>query len=104
MVGLVRIFIFGFTLYAFYTALILAERKVHNPVSDTFYNIEEIVVVAQSIAIGIFAMLGVTPNMQNLARAQIVGHKIFEVIDRKPLICTIPQKEEKSVDNSKDAS
>lgn len=63
MVGLVRIFIFGFSLYSFYLAFILAERKVHNPVSDTFYNIEEIVVVAQSIAIGIFAILGVTPNM-----------------------------------------
>ena len=38
-------------------------------------------------------MLGVTPNMQDLARAQIVGYKIFEVIDRESEIQQVKKDE-----------
>ena len=50
------------------------------------YNTGELLSVLVSFMMGMMMIFGLTPNMQALIKAKVVGHTIFDVIDRVPEI------------------
>ena len=84
--GLIRCLMFGFFVYSFYVAGILVENQVENPNTGEPYTIVEIVAITQSMIMAITQVLAVLPNITNISKAQVVGKKVFEVIERKPLV------------------
>ena len=58
-----------------------------NPCNDyQKYNTGELLSVLVSFMMGMMMIFGLTPNMQALIKAKVVGHTIFDVIDRVPEI------------------
>jgi hypothetical protein len=43
-----------------------------------------ILTVLMGLMMGIMTLMSLTPNIQALVKAKVVGFKIFEVIDRVP--------------------
>jgi len=86
MFGCIRTLIFGFFLYAFYIATIFVEKGVINPNTDKAYTISEIVAVNQALIMSMMQLLSILPNIQNVAKASIVGKKVFDILERMPAI------------------
>ena len=84
--GLIRTFMFGFFVYTFWMATVLVQNKVENPNTGEPYNITEIVAITQSMIMAITQLLQIIPNLTNISKAQVVGKKVFDVIERKPKI------------------
>ena len=84
--GFIRTLIFGFFLYAFYIATIFVEKGLINPQSGEVYTIQEIVAVNQAMIMAMMQLLSILPNVTNVAKAQIVGKKVFDILERLPEI------------------
>jgi ATP-binding cassette, subfamily B (MDR/TAP), member 1 len=86
-VGLFKFFIFGYYVYSFYLATIYIEKGYTNPSNDYIkYDTGKLLSVLVSFMTGMMMIFGLTPNIQALMQAKVVGKSIFDVIDRVPLI------------------
>jgi ABC-type multidrug transport system fused ATPase/permease subunit len=84
--GLIRCFMFGFFVYANGLAIVLVHKKVTNPNSGKPYTVQDIIAVTQSMIMAISQGLAIIPNITNVAKASVVGKKVFDVLERKPAI------------------
>jgi len=84
--GVIRCLMFGFFVYTFYVATLLVENKVDNPNTGEPYTIVEIVAITQSMIMAITQLLACIPNISNISKAQVVGKKVFDIIERQPQI------------------
>jgi ABC-type multidrug transport system fused ATPase/permease subunit len=75
MIGAFKMFIFGYFCYAFYIATFFIQNKVGNP-SNHYkpYNTGELLSVLISFNMGMMMLFGLTPNMQAMIKAKVVGH------------------------------
>jgi len=95
MIGAFKMFIFGYFCYCFYIATFFIENKVGNPSNHyKTYNAGELLSVLISFNMGMMMLFGLTPNLQAMMKAKVIGHTIFDVIDRVPEI----RDHEKSTD------
>lgn len=94
--GIFRMMIFGYYCYSFFLATIFIEKGRLNP-SNNYekYNTGQLLAVLIAFMTGMMMLFGIAPNMQALIKAKVVGHTIFDVIDRVPLI----KDHEKSVNS-----
>ena len=87
MIGAFKMFIFGYFCYSFYVATYFIQNKVGNPCNGYKpYNTGELLSVLISFNMGMMMLFGLTPNMQAMIKAKVVGYAIFDVIDRVPEI------------------
>lgn len=80
-------FIFGYYCYSFYIASIFIEKGKENP-SNNYkrYDTGQLQAVLVSFMMGMMMLFGLTPNIQALVKAKVVGHTIFDVLERVPAI------------------
>jgi len=87
LVAWFKMFIFGYFCYTFYIATIYIEKKYTNPSRNYKpYNTGDLLAVFVAFSMGMMMLFGLTPNLQALVKAKVVGHTIFDVIDRVPEI------------------
>ena len=84
--GTVRFMIFGFFLYSYYIATVFVQKQVLNPQTQTPYTVSEIVAVSQAMIMSMMQILGILPNVTAVAKAGVMGKKVFDIIERQPLI------------------
>ena len=79
--------IFLYYVYSIYIASIYLEKGYGNP-SDHYkrYETGTLLTVFISFMTGMLMIFGLTPNIQALIKARVVGKDIFDVIDRVPEI------------------
>lgn len=85
-IAMFRFFIFGFYVYSFWIASQYIGDRVNNPKTGNPYTLAELLSVLVSLITGMTMLFGLTPNIQAIVRAKVVGAGIFEVIDRVPAI------------------
>lgn len=85
-IAMFRFFIFGFYVYSFWIASAYIKDRVNNPKTGNPYTLAELLSVLVSLITGMTMLFGLTPNIQAIIRAKVVGAGIFEVIDRVPAI------------------
>jgi ATP-binding cassette subfamily B (MDR/TAP) protein 1 len=73
--------------FSFYIASIYMEKGMKNP-CDNYkkYDTGGLLAVLVSFMTGMMQIFGLTPNIQALVQAKVVGKTIFDVIDRVPEI------------------
>lgn len=81
-----RFLIFGFFLYSYYIATVFVEKQVINPNTDTPYQVGDIVAVSQAMIMSMMQIIGILPNVTAVAKAGVMGKKVFDIIERQPLI------------------
>lgn len=87
IIGAFKMFIFGYFCYAFYISTLFIEKKYGNPVNNyKTYTIGDLLAVFISFNMGMMQLFGLSPNLQALIKAKVVGYTIFDVIDRVPEI------------------
>jgi ABC-type multidrug transport system fused ATPase/permease subunit len=102
MMGCMFMFsMFGFYIYSYGTASALLEHNVNNPLTDDRYSIAEIVAVSQACIIAIMVFGGVVPIIPQIIKARVCAYKVFDVIERVPLINSEPNCIEEVTLNSK---
>lgn len=57
-----------------------------NPNTGNEYSVGELLTVVSSMTTGMMLVFGMTPNIQALVKARVIGRVIFDVIDRVPEI------------------
>ena len=87
--GIIRTLIFGFFVFTFYIATVFVEKGVINPNTGKGYNITEIVSITQAMIMSMMQLLSVIPNITTVSKAQVVGRKVFDVLERTPQISNI---------------
>jgi len=91
--GFIGVFLFMMFVYYLYTyaiASVLINRNVHNPSTGKPYSIAEIVAVTQASQMSMMSFGSVIPIVPAIMRALISAKKVFDVIERKPLIASTP--------------
>jgi len=83
-IALFRFFIYGFYVYSFWLASKFIQDNRINPNTGNPYNVGELLSIMVSLITGMMMLFGLTPNIQAMVKAKVVGFMIFEVIDRKP--------------------
>jgi ABC-type multidrug transport system fused ATPase/permease subunit len=87
IVGAFKMFIFGYFCYAFYISTLFIEKKFGNPANSYKpYTVGDLLAVFIAFNMGMMQLFGLSPNLQALIKAKVVGYSIFEVIDRVPEI------------------
>lgn len=87
IVGFFKALIFGYYVYSFYIATIYIEKGYKNPCNDyKKYDTGQLLSVFVSFMTGMMQIFGLTPNIQAIIKAKVVGKEIFDVIDRVPEI------------------
>lgn len=86
-IGVFKFVIFLYYVYSIYIASIYLEKGYGNP-SDHYkrYETGTLLTVFISFMTGMLMIFGLTPNIQALIKARVVGKEIFDVIDRVPEI------------------
>lgn len=84
-IGVFKFVIFLYYVYSIYIASIYLEKGYGNP-SDHYkrYETGTLLTVFISFMTGMLMIFGLTPNIQALIKARVVGKEIFDVIDRVP--------------------
>lgn len=78
-------FIFLYYVYSFYIATIYIEKGYTNPsLNYKKYDTGQLLSVLVSFMTGMMMIFSMTPNIQALVQAKVVGKQIFDVIDRVP--------------------
>ena len=87
ILGFFKMFIFLFYVYSLYIASIYLEKHKENP-SNHYkpYDVGALLTSLISMMAGMLVIFGLTPNIQALVRAKVVGAMLFDVIDRVPEI------------------
>lgn len=57
-----------------------------NPNTDSPYTISEIISITQAMLMALMQMMQIVPNLKQSAKACVVGKKVFDIIEREPLI------------------
>ena len=83
-------FMLGFYLYSYGLASVLLQYKVINPVTNKVYDIGEIVAVSQCVIMSIMVLGGIVPIIPQIVKALVCAKKVFEIIEREPLIKSTP--------------
>lgn len=87
MVALFRFTIFSYYVYSFYIASVYISKGYTNPSKHYKpYDTGTLLSVLVSFMTGLTMIFGVTPNIQALIKAKVVGKTIFDVIERVPEI------------------
>ena len=91
--GLFLGLIFSFYGYAFWIGGIMIKNERINPATDEVYTAIDLLKVMFGIMLGMITIVSLGPNFGAMAKALIIGQKIFEVIDRVPEIKDNLEKE-----------
>ena len=86
MYGLMMGFMFAFYAYCYWIGAYLIYREKINPRFDKKYDAGNVLTIIMGLIIGVMVSMAITPNIQALMKAKVVGKKIFDVIDRVPEI------------------
>ena len=76
---------FGYS-YAFFLGSIWVDQGFYNHSMGRPYSGGDIISVFFGVLLGVFALGGLTPNIQHLTKAKIAGKTAFDIIDRVPKI------------------
>ncbi len=90
MGGLFLFSMFGFYIYSYGIASAFLEHAVNNPVTGKPYSIMEIIAVSQACIMSIMTFAGIVPSIPQIVKARVCAFKVFEVIERVPLIKSEP--------------
>jgi ABC-type multidrug transport system fused ATPase/permease subunit len=83
--GLIRFMIFSFYVYAFWIGTVFIKNEIKN-FDGKPYTTGTILTVLMALITGIITVMSLTPNIQAVFRAKVVGKAIYDVIDREPAI------------------
>ena len=85
--GFFKMTIFAYYVYSFYLASIYIEKGYTNPsLNYKKYDTGQLLSVLVSFMTGMMMVFGLTPNIQALVKAKVVGKEIFDIIERVPEI------------------
>lgn len=84
--ALYKLAIYGFYTFSFWLATTFIEYQRINPNTGEPYNTGEVLSVLISMFTGIMMFFGISPNIECIIKAKVVGKEVFDVIDRLPLI------------------
>lgn len=98
MLGITRTLVFGFFLYAFFVGSIFIEQNVLNPNTGKLYTIQEIVSVGQAILMAMIQLTNIVPNLRQTVKALVVGRKVFDILERKPLVADSENAVEQNIE------
>ncbi len=86
-IGVFKFVIFLYYVYSIYIASIYLEKGYGNPCNDyKTYETGTLLTIFISFMTGMLMIFGLTPNIQAIIKARVVGKAIFDVIDRVPEI------------------
>lgn len=86
-IGIFKFVIFLYYVYAIYIASIYLEKGYGNPnYGYKKYETGTLLTIFISFMTGMLMIFGLTPNIQAVIKARVVGKVIFDVIDRVPEI------------------
>jgi len=86
-IGVFKFVIFLYYVYSFYIASIYLEKGYGNPCDNyKTYHTGTLLTIFISFMTGMLMIFGLTPNIQAIIKARVVGKEIFDVIDRVPEI------------------
>lgn len=87
VVAMFKFSIFAYYVYSFYIASIYIAKGYTNPSKGyKQYDTGQLLSVLVSFMTGLMMVFGLTPNIQALIKARVVGKTIFDFIDRVPEI------------------
>jgi hypothetical protein len=81
-----RLCIFGFYVYGFWIGTTFVKKEIINERTGVPYTTGEFLTVFMAIMVGMVNVIGLTPNLQAVVKAKVIGKTIFDVIDRVPEI------------------
>lgn len=84
---------FGFFCYSYAVGSWLIEDERINPATGEVYSVVQIISVSQATMMSFMTFGSVFPIIPAIIKALIVGHQVFEVIERVPLIRSPPASE-----------
>lgn len=90
MSGVFFVLMFGFYIYTYGIASVMLQHKTENPLTSEVYSIAEIVAVSTSIQMSMMIFTGIMPIIPATMRGLICAKKIYDVIERVPLIKSEP--------------
>jgi ABC-type multidrug transport system fused ATPase/permease subunit len=84
-IGIFKTVIFLYYVYSIYIASVYLEKGYGNPCNNYKpYDTGTLLIVFISFMTGMMMIFGLTPNIQGIIKARVVGKDIFDVIDRVP--------------------
>jgi hypothetical protein len=86
LIGGIRTCIFIFYVYGFWIGTTFVKKGIKNESTGNPYTTGEFLTVFTAIMIGMVNVIGLTPNLQAVIKAKVIGKTIFDVIDRVPEI------------------
>ena len=75
---------FGFYVYCFWIGAKLVDDGFINKRSGVIYTAGDLLACLIGIIMGMMMFLSVTPNLQAIFKAKVVGKFIYDVIERQP--------------------
>ncbi|CDW73063.1 abc transporter [Stylonychia lemnae] len=81
-IGLLKFFIFGFYAFDSYLGTVYIEHKLYNASSGHDYTTGDIISVIMSFIFSTGMLFNISPNIQGIIKAKLVGKQIFDVIDK----------------------
>ena len=94
MNGVFLFLMFTFYVYSYSIASVLMEKKVVNVSTGNPYTIGDVIGVSQAAIQAIMTLGGIIPILPTIIRARICARKVFDVIERQPLISTSQDSKE----------
>jgi len=86
MTGVFLTTMFGFFVYSYAVGSWLIESQTINPTTGEVYSAVEIIQVSQATMMAIMTIAGISNIVPAIVKALVVGKKVFDLIDREPLI------------------
>ena len=77
---------FAFNLWSYFVASIVISNRWVNSYTGERYRIEEIIAVTQCTMMAMFTAGMIMPILPGIVKGLVAGKKIFDVIERKPMI------------------
>jgi ABC-type multidrug transport system fused ATPase/permease subunit len=90
MNGVFLFLMFTFYVYAYSIASVMMEKNIINVSTGKAFTIGDIIAVSQGAIMAMMTLGGIIPILPTIIRARICARKVFDVIERKPLIDTNP--------------
>jgi ABC-type multidrug transport system fused ATPase/permease subunit len=85
-VGFFRFSIFAFYMYACWVGSVLLKNHRINERTHELYEAGNILAIIFAFKTGLLLLLTLSPNLQAVVKARVVGKMVFDVIDRVPEI------------------
>ena len=70
--------------YAYWVGAAYIYKGIDNVRAHNVTSVGDIITCSMSIMVGVMSLIALNPNIAALAKAMVVGQKVFDVIDREP--------------------